>query len=998
MTNIKLRILFPSKSRAAAVVVFALSALLVASLIYAQAEAAVGINKQINFQGKVVNANGTNVSDASYTFRFRIYTAATGDAANACSANTCVWEESKSLSTVNGIFQTSLGDTTVLPGSVDFNSDNLYLGVVFNGDTEMSPRIRLSAVPYAFNADKLDGLDASQLVQLSPGAQQSGAINVSGNITSGGTVAAGTIDASAAGALTLGGANATGLTLAKNTTMGGGFTLSLQGTNALSLGSTTASGGIIFKDGTINDRSVTLSTVGLAASYTLNLPPSAPTAGGLCLQTASASTTNLAFDDCVKPGKYIALQSSTPGTAETGNFNITGVGIASTFNAGTFDTASAMTLNIGTANAAGVTIARAGVATSIGGTATVGGDITITSGAARTLKVAVASSGAGNSLALAGGAAAAASNANGGNILLSGGIGDGTGVKGVVLMDTAAFSTTTNTSCSVSCTVAQNNVDNASAIIVSAAAATLTITVPDPTNLTAGRLLYITGGNGSNDFALDLNSGATLVTVAMRANSTATLIWNGSDWTAAGASSSTTLQAAYDNTLASAGGAEILLNNTATSNGLTIRNSQSNPIIGSVFEVQSSIATNLLSVQNLATEYVLNGGAESSSTFGTTWLAIGAGSVFRNTTASNVGTGQAAAEVNSAAALDTGVRIKLSTGLDVSTKYQVSFTGKLSSGSFTSLIVRYSRNGGTSTVPCSIYSTQTLVTTGWSKVTCVFTTDGTAATDPYIQIQQSDSTARTFYIDNVSVTLSTSTSTPPNVQIGGGLYGGAVTVLTLDRASSPPVANGNDVYYGSMYYDTTTGRIQCYEADGWGACGSAPDEFVNLTPEYAGAVLNGVGVGTLTADFCSNQSSVLAVNTTLCGTGQALNYYKWTSPQATQQTYSVYLSYQLPGGFKEFQSDTTIQLTARTDSTTNGAVTYEMFRSEGGTVSACGTETTVTTAANAWQTVGINGNERAGCGFSKASANSFVIFKINVKAQSNANVYVGTLSFTMTNQ
>lgn len=959
--------------------------------------AAPGINEAINFQGKVVNSNGTNVADSTYTFRFRIYTAATGDAATNCT-NTCTWEETKSLTTVNGIFQTELGSTTTLPGSVDFNSDNLYLGVVFNGDTEMSPRIRLTAAPYAFNADKLDGLDASQLVQLNPGSQQSGAINISGNITSGGTVSVNTLDAASAGAITLGGTNATGITLAKNATMGSGLTLSLQGTNALNLGSTTAAGGIVFKDGTINNRSVTLSSVGLTASYTLNLPSSPPASGELCLQTAAASTTNLVFDSCGAQGNYISLQSTTPGTAETGNFNITGVGIASAFQAGTFDTASAIALNIGTTNASGVTIAKTGVATTIGGNASVGGDITLTTGATRTISIASAASGAGNNLAMRAGAAAAASNANGGNVVLSGGAGDGTGARGVVLMDTPAFTTVTNTSCSANCTITQSNIDNNAAVLVTATATGVTVAMPDPTNLTAGRIVYITGGDVSSDFTLDLNSGSSLVSIAMRKNSSATLIWNGSDWTAAGASSSTTLQAAYDNTLAAAGGAEILLNNTASANGLTIRNNQANPIIGSVFEVQSSIATNLLSVNNLATEHVANGGAESASTFSTDWTAAGAGTVNRNTNLTHVATGQASAEVNSAAALSTGVRVRLTSNLPTSTTHQVSFTGKLAAGSFTTLQVVYSRDGGTSAVPCDTYSTQTLVTTGWSKVTCVFTTDATAATSPYVIIRQTDATARTYYIDNVSVTLSTATSKPPSVQVGGGLYGGAVTVLTLDRASSPPVANGNDVYYGSMYYDTTTGRIQCYEADGWGACGSAPDQFANLIPEYEGAVLNGTGVGTLTADFCSNQLSVLVVNSSLCSTGQALNFYKWTSPQATQQTYSIYLSYQLPGGFKEFQSDTTVQLTARTDSTTNGIVSYEMFRSEAGVVSACGTETVVTSLANTWQTVGINGNENSGCGFSKTSANSFVIFKINVKANSNANVYVGTLSFTVTNQ
>jgi hypothetical protein len=115
-----------------------------------QAQAAAGINKQINFQGKVVNSNGTNVTNGSYSFVFKMYTVSSGGSAT--------WTETKSLTVTDGIFQTNLGDTTPLPGSVDFNSDNIYLGVEFNSDGEMTPRVRFTAAPYAFNAEKVNGL------------------------------------------------------------------------------------------------------------------------------------------------------------------------------------------------------------------------------------------------------------------------------------------------------------------------------------------------------------------------------------------------------------------------------------------------------------------------------------------------------------------------------------------------------------------------------------------------------------------------------------------------------------------------------------------------------------------------------------------------------------------------------------------------------------------------------------------------------------------------
>ncbi len=185
--------------------------------------AGAAINRQLSFQGKLTNSDGTNVTDGTYSIRFRIYTDPTADAGNTCSANTCKWEETQASVTVSGgLFQVNLGSVTPLPGSVDFNSAALYLGVKVGSDSEMTPRIQLTAAPYSLNADMLDGLDSTNFVQLSPGSQQTGAINISGGITSG-----------AVNGLTLAQA-ADGFTLAGGTTS---RTLTVQGAN-ITIGST----------------------------------------------------------------------------------------------------------------------------------------------------------------------------------------------------------------------------------------------------------------------------------------------------------------------------------------------------------------------------------------------------------------------------------------------------------------------------------------------------------------------------------------------------------------------------------------------------------------------------------------------------------------------------------------------------------------------------------------------------------------------------------------
>ena len=120
-----------------------------------KSQAAPGINSQINFQGKVVNSDGTNVSDNDYDFEFKIYYAGTGGTAN--------WTETwttagcSQLAVDDGIFQVDLGSCTSLT-STDFNQDTLFVSVEFNNDGEMTPRVRLTAAPYAMNAGKVSGL------------------------------------------------------------------------------------------------------------------------------------------------------------------------------------------------------------------------------------------------------------------------------------------------------------------------------------------------------------------------------------------------------------------------------------------------------------------------------------------------------------------------------------------------------------------------------------------------------------------------------------------------------------------------------------------------------------------------------------------------------------------------------------------------------------------------------------------------------------------------
>jgi hypothetical protein len=876
----------------------------------------------------------------------------------------------------------------------------------------------------------------------------------------------------------------------------------------------------------------------------------------------------------------------------------TGIGRADGgLQAPSLDTSSAAALNIGTTSATNIAIGHNAGTIAVDGTnfdLSTSGVLTLAGGQTKDITTASASTAtgltvkpgdstgsnvAGAILTLQGGAATAG-NANGGAVTISGGAGVGTGTQGLVNLSTSAFTSATEQAFASSTSITAGNVNLYSTLPVKATATGLTLTVPDPAQSVIGRILYISARSGSSDFTMRLNSARTPIDIAMKANSTATLIWNGTDWTAAGASSSTDLQSAYNNTLTSAGGAELVLNAPGgNADGLTIRNNATTPVVGGLLEVQTSVGSNIISVNNNATEYAANGGSEtaggSSTTFpANTWTASPTGgtqaTISRTITSGEFATGIASAKVvtTGATTANQGIADQIAvngtnTALTANLTYTVSFTVKTNSN-FNTLDVVYSKDGtntattacktgatatesiwsrisctftapssgitssnaifirqsnsnsaartffidnlsvnvnantnlavdgsadsaanigagalnwgavssatvaqststlydtagsvsvttsgtagrgvynklsnnivpsnstqyrvsfyakgnntanlsvtytpdnGTTNIACQDYNAQAINASSWTLISCYFTTTTASVTNAQVRITQASGAATIFYVDALNVNLNNNNAN--NVQIGGANLGGPTTLLTLDRSSTAPIAANNDAYLGSMYYDTTTGRIQCYEADGWGACGSSPDNIITLTPEYPGAVLGGPGnvmgggaqipgIGVMTSEFCSSETGILVVGT-LCANHEARNYYHWTSPQTSQQIYSIYVVYKLPTTFKAFNDSNTIKLTSYTDSLTNGIATLQVFRKNaaGTSITACGTSAqTINTSTGTWQQTPYDAADETTCGF---AGGDNIIFKIDMKSQSNGNVYVENLDFVYTN-
>jgi len=115
--------------------------------------------KFINYQGKLTNTGGTPLN-GTYSMIFTIYDAETGGSSQ--------WTETQTSVAVNkGIFNVILGsgadgnpettgDNNPISPSV-FYSSQRWLGIKVGTDSEMTPRQKLTSVPYAYSADNLGG-------------------------------------------------------------------------------------------------------------------------------------------------------------------------------------------------------------------------------------------------------------------------------------------------------------------------------------------------------------------------------------------------------------------------------------------------------------------------------------------------------------------------------------------------------------------------------------------------------------------------------------------------------------------------------------------------------------------------------------------------------------------------------------------------------------------------------------------------------------------------
>jgi hypothetical protein len=305
----------------------------------APAQAAAGINQQINFQARLFNAAGAVVPDGDYNIEFKIYCGGNGvpgTTAADCNSATdeqLLWTESRlnnnsqGVTVRNGYFSVQLGSITAL-SAVDFNDDKLWLSLNVGStnttctpfsnctpDGEMNPMQRFGSNAYALNSAKLQGLNKDQFVQLAQGLQaDSSTTNASIAINkTGGT--ANILQLQKAGSDVLVVGNAGLITLQTASNVNGSLN---HVTQSLTVANTTASATIRGSQQNMTISNVTntaTTTIGTELNVTDNATSIANINTGLKVTLAGSNTSQTQLGVDVSVNRGIAIRGTTTATA-----------------------------------------------------------------------------------------------------------------------------------------------------------------------------------------------------------------------------------------------------------------------------------------------------------------------------------------------------------------------------------------------------------------------------------------------------------------------------------------------------------------------------------------------------------------------------------------------------------------------------------------------------------------------------------------------------------
>jgi hypothetical protein len=220
---------------------------------------ATGLSAQVKLsvQGLLKKGDGTSLPDGNYTMKFNFYDATNNSLVASVTTN--------DVAVSGGVYSALLDVSTSSPANALTFSTEYVVGLQVNGGTEMTPRINLTAAPYALALNGISNVFPTQ------GLVKADAIDVVGAVSAASYGAVNATTVTASGAVNAASVTASGAVNAASVTASGAVNAaSVTASGAVNAASVTASGAVnaasVTASGAVNAASVTASGAVNAAS------------------------------------------------------------------------------------------------------------------------------------------------------------------------------------------------------------------------------------------------------------------------------------------------------------------------------------------------------------------------------------------------------------------------------------------------------------------------------------------------------------------------------------------------------------------------------------------------------------------------------------------------------------------------------------------------------------------------------------------------------------
>jgi hypothetical protein len=208
------------------------------------------------------------------------------------------------------------------------------------------------------------------------------------------------------------------------------------------------------------------------------------------------------------------------------------------------------------------------------------------------------------------------------------------------------------------------------------------------------------------------------------------------------------------------------------------------------FQIQNASGSQLLNVDTSTTPNVLAINPDFEATSVSSWVGkLGTETIARTTSTAYQGNASLSVTEPGSAAANSGVKSTQSINLSGNTTYALSAYVKTQTGTISTFEIGRSENNGSTDTSCS--TNQTVSSTGWTRLTCTFTT-GDVVTSPYIYIRDTaGNTSAVWYVDGVQLEAKTNLLTNPGVESAIGAEWAAANASNNTVARSTTAGHFN---------------------------------------------------------------------------------------------------------------------------------------------------------------------------------------------------------------